>query len=144
MAGTRKTCYNRKVFQLTNEHNQKVEMEVQKVLHAMKLKALHNNLAPTRTGGIPLADNKLSRYEKHFDSLYFFFSHVYDFESLLMLVREPLEYFPSMNPTSLVENLEQCQSAISTLHKARNKIGAHQKPGPDCIELDKMEKYHGC
>jgi FPC/CPF motif-containing protein YcgG len=100
-----------------------------------------------------------------------------------MLRREPLEYFPSMNPTSLVlhykwktgkegtplldehgnivkdldgnnityvgtwkspENLEQCRSAISTLHKARNMIGAYQKPCPDCIELDRMERYHGC
>jgi hypothetical protein len=168
---------------LTNEHNQKVEMRVQTLLQAMKLKALHNNLAPTRTGGIPLTDNTLTSYEKHYDSLYVFFGHIKDFESLLMLRREPLEYFPSMNPTSLVlhykwktgkegtplldehgntvkdldgnnitcvgtwkspENLEQCRSTISTLHKARNMIGAYQKPCPDCIELDKMEKYHGC
>jgi len=68
----------------------------------MKLKALHNNLAPIRKGGIPLTDNTLSSYDKHYDSLYFLFSHIRDFESLLILRREPLEYFPSMNPTSIV------------------------------------------
>ena len=142
--------------------------------------AQHNDIAGTtitkfrkklyrsrRTGGIPLTDNTLTSYEKHYDSLYFFFSHIQDFDSLLMLRREPLEYFPSMNPKSIVlhhvwktskkgtplmdehgnsvkdldgqdilcngtwcspEKLDQCRSAISTLHKARNMIGAYEKP----------------
>jgi hypothetical protein len=183
IAGTRVNKYNKKVYKLTEEHEQIVEREVHKVMEAMKLKALHNNLAPIRKGGIPLTDNTLSSYDKHYDSLYFLFSHIRDFESLLILRREPLEYFPSMNPTSIVlhykwktgeegsplldehgnrvkdldgndifcfgtwkspKNLEQCRSAILTLHKARNMIGAYQKPCPDCIELDRMEKYHGC
>jgi hypothetical protein len=171
------------MHRLTDEHEEKVEAAVKKVLEGMRLKALHNNLAPKRTGGIPLTDNTLSSYKKHYKSLYFFFSPIQDFESLLMLRREQLEYFPSMNFTSIVlhykwktgkegtpllddhgntlkdldgkditcigcwkspENLEQCRSAISTLHKARNMIGVYQKACADCIELDRMEKYHGC
>jgi hypothetical protein len=40
-------------------------MEVKKVLKGMKLKVIHNNLAPTRTGGIPLTDNTLASYDQH-------------------------------------------------------------------------------
>jgi hypothetical protein len=97
-----------------------------------------------------------------------------------MLRREPLEYFPSMNPRSIIlyhkwktqkkgtrpscgnnlpvldmydkpnacvgtwispENMEQYQSAVSTLHKARNIIGANQKPYTDCITLDRQGAF---
>jgi len=183
IAGTRVNQYNKKRHRLTDEQEEKVEAAAQKVLEGMRLKALHNNLAPKRTGGIPLTDNTLSSYEKHYKSLYFFFSHIQYFQSLFMLRREPLEYYPSMNPTSIVlhykwktgkegtpllddhgntlkdldgkditcvgtwkspKNLEQCQSTILTLDKAHNMIGVYQKACADCIELDRMEKYHGC
>jgi len=183
IAGTKTTKFNRKLYRLLPAHEEKVEEEIKKLLDSMKLKALHNNLSPRRTGGIPLTDNTLSSYEKHFDSLYFFFSHIQDYESLLMLRKEALEYFPSMSPTSIIlhhewktgkqgtplldshgntikdldgnditcvgtwlspENLEQCRSAISTLHKARNMIGAYQKPCSECIELDSQGHYQGC
>jgi len=149
----------------------------------MKIKATNNNLAPRRTGGIPLTNNTILSYEKHYESLYFFFAQIQDYESLLMLRREPLEYFPSMNPSSIIlhhrwriekkdtplmydngtpvkdldgnpifcvgtwvspENLDQCRSAISTLHKARNMIGAYQKPCLECIEVDQQKEYQGC
>lgn len=183
IAGTTITKFRKKLYRLLPAHEAKVEVEIAKVLNSMKLKAIHNNLSPRRTGGIPLTDNTLTSYEKHYDSLYFFFSHIQDFDSLLMLRREPLEYFPSMNPKSIVlhhvwktskkgtplmdehgnsvkdldgkdilcngtwcspENLDQCRSAISTLHKARNMIGAYEKPCQECIELDKKHQYYGC
>jgi hypothetical protein len=182
LAGTMKNRFNRSVYRLVPEQAEKVEFEVQNVMNGMQLKALHNNMAPLRTGSIPLTDNTLQSYEKHYGSL-FFFAQIQDYESLIMLQREPLEYFPSMNRKSLIlhhkwktgklgtalldehgntvkdldgkditcvgtwispENMEQCRSTISTLHKACNMIGAYQKPCPDCIELDKREKYHGC
>jgi len=149
----------------------------------MKLKAIHNSIAPRRAGGIPLTDNTLQTYEKHYDSLFFFFSQIKDYESLLMLRKYSMEYFPSMTPTSIIlhhkwkigkkgsallddrgkevldldgkgircvgiwistENLEQCWSAISTLHKAGNMIEAYQKPCGQSIELDMNGNYHGC
>jgi hypothetical protein len=87
-------------------------MEVQKVLQSMKLRALHNNLAPTRTGGTPLTDNTLSSYEKHYDSLYFFFSHINDFESLLMLRREPLDESHQPHVTLQMEERGRGHSTI--------------------------------
>lgn len=40
------------------------------------------------------------------------------------------------------ENIEQCRSAISSLHKARNMIGAYEKPCLECIDLDKQEQSY--
>jgi hypothetical protein len=160
-----------------------VESEIHKLMESMKIKAINNNLTRRRTGGIPLTENTLASYDKHYDSLYFFFAHIQNYESLLMLRREPLEYSPSMNPSSIIlhhkwkidkkgtpltydsgtpvndldgkpilcvgtwvspENLEQCRSAISTLHKARNMIGTYDNPCLECIELDKKKEYQGC
>jgi hypothetical protein len=42
------------------------------------------------------------------------------------------------------ENLDQCRSAISTLQKARNMIGAYQKLYLESIELNLKEQYQGC
>ncbi len=67
IAGTKTTKFNRKLYRLLPAHEEKVEEEIKKLLDSMKLKALHNNLSPRRTGGIPLTDNTLSSYEKHFD-----------------------------------------------------------------------------
>jgi hypothetical protein len=55
-----------------NIHERKVELEVQKTMDAMKLKAIHNNIAPRRTGGIPLTKNTLHSYEKHVIACPFF------------------------------------------------------------------------
>ncbi len=157
-----------------------MEAKLKECMVTMKIKATNNSLTPRRTGGIPLTNNTILSYEKHYESLYFFFAQIQDYESLLMLRREPLEYFPSMNLSSIIlhhrwriekkdtplmydngtpvkdldgnpifcvgtwvspENLDQCQSAISTLHKARNMIGAYQKPCLECIEVDQQKEY---
>ncbi len=80
-----KNKFNRSVYRLVPEHAEKVEFEVQNVMNNMQLKALHNNMAPLRTGSIPLIDNTLQSYEKHYDSLFFFFAQIQDYESLIML-----------------------------------------------------------
>jgi hypothetical protein len=178
----RKNRFNKYTYHLIQEHEEKVESEIHTLMESMKIKAINNNLTPRRTGGIPLTENTLASYDKHYDSLYFFFAHIQNYESLLMLRREPLEYSPSMNPSSIIlhhkwkidkkgtpltydsgtpvndldgkpilcvgtwvspENLEQCRSAISTLHKARNMIGTYDNPCLECIELDKKKEYQG-
>lgn len=68
------------MYRLTKVHEQKVEME--KLMQDMLLKAMHNNVAPRRTGDIPLTDKTPHSYEKQYDSLFFFFSY---YESLLIL-----------------------------------------------------------
>jgi hypothetical protein len=88
ITGTKTTKFNRKLYKLLPGHDEKVEMEVRKVMDFTKLKVLHNNLAPQRMGGILLTDKTLSSYEKHYNSLYFFFSHIQNYESHLMLRRE--------------------------------------------------------
>ena len=69
LAGMMKNNFNRSVYRLVPEHADKVEFEVQNVMNDMQLKALHNNMTPLRTGGIPLTDNTLQSYDKHYDSL---------------------------------------------------------------------------
>jgi hypothetical protein len=91
LAGMMKNNFNRSVYRLVPEHAEKVEFEVQNVMNDMQLKALHNNMTSLRTGGIPLTDSTLQSYEKHYDSLCFFFAHIQDYESLIMLRKEPLE-----------------------------------------------------
>ena len=78
----------------TEEHEALVEAKLKELMVTMKIKATNNNLTPRRTGGIPLTNNTILSYEKHYESLYFFFLQIQDYESLLMLRREPLEYFP--------------------------------------------------
>lgn len=183
MPGEVTTKFGQKRWQLTAAHEAETTAKVKQLLDQMKIRALNNNLVPQRTGGIPLKEKTLLAYETHYQSLQYFFSHIRDYESLIMLLKEPLEYFPSFNPASIVlhakwksgkrgdplldennnqvvdldgnsilcvgtwnspENLEQCRSAISTLHKARSMIGSYQKPCTDCIELDKSGQYSGC
>jgi hypothetical protein len=93
-AGSRVGCSSKRICKLTEEDSAKLELQIKKTLKNMKLKESHNNIATRRTGGIPLKDNTLQRYEKNYDSLFFFFSRIQVYESLLMLRKEPLEYVP--------------------------------------------------
>jgi hypothetical protein len=102
LPGTGTSKFNKKIYKLLPQHAEKVEHEVQNVMKEMQLKALHNNVPPLRTGGILLTDNTLSSYEKHYDSLFFFFADIQEYESLIMLRRKALEYFPAMNPSSII------------------------------------------
>jgi hypothetical protein len=165
LQGLKRNKFQKSAYHLTEEHEALVEAKLKELMVTMKIKATNNNLTPRRTGGIPLTNNTILSYEKHYESLYFFFLQIQDYESLLMLRREPLEYFPwhhrwriEKKGTPLMydngtpkkdldgkpilcvgtlvspENLDQCWSAISTLHKARNMIGAYQKPCLEWIE----------
>jgi hypothetical protein len=73
LTGTMKTRFKKSVYRLVSEQAEKVEFEVQNVMKDMQLKVLHNNIAPLRTGGIPLTDNTLQSHEKCYDSLFSFF-----------------------------------------------------------------------
>ena len=182
MPGETITRYNKSSFKLSEAHQAKVDAGVKEVIEILKLQASRNNIGPL-TGGIPLACNTMQSYGKHYESLKYFFGQIGDFESLLILQNEPLQYYPSMKPASIVlhhkwkvgasgsflltengqkvldldrneirclgswispENLEQCRSAISTLHRARNMVGKYQNPCNECVELDRKNLYHGC
>jgi len=126
LQATGRPILTKRFKKLTDEHNTKEELEVKKTLETVKLKVTHNSIVPRRTGSIPLTRNMLHSYEKHY--LYFFFSHFEDYENLLMLRKEPFEYFPSMNPTSIV------------LHH-KWKIGQKDSPllddkGKEILDLD--------
>lgn len=41
-------------------------------------------------------------------------------------------------------NVEQCRSAITCAHNARNQSGAYFEPCNDCIALDNAHQYSGC
>jgi hypothetical protein len=91
----------------------------------MKIKASRNYLAPKR---IPLTVNT-SSYENHFDSLYFsFFSHTQDYESLLMLRREPLMVL------SINETQETCAALqVENGKKVSPLLDAHNNSVTDLM-----------
>jgi hypothetical protein len=101
MPGEMLTRYNKNSFNLSEVHQSKVHVGVKEVNEILKLQKSHNNIG-LLTGGIPLACKKMQSYGKHYESLKYFFGHISDFESLLILQNGPLQYYPSMKPTSII------------------------------------------
>jgi hypothetical protein len=58
------------MYLLIEENEGRVEGEIKKLMEAMKIQAINNKLTPRRTGGILLAVNSLSAYDKHYGCLY--------------------------------------------------------------------------
>ncbi len=101
MPGETITGYNWSQFAFNASHIARVDAEVDNVIAALKQQASHNNIVAL-TSGIPLTENTITSYKKHYDCLKYFFGQIHDFNSLLILDTEPLKYYPSMNPASIV------------------------------------------
>ena len=61
-----------------------------------------NNIQAKLTGGVPLSENSETQYKSHFNGLTYFFGLIGDYSSLLILLNYTLNFFPSMNPVSII------------------------------------------